>query len=93
MRLEVTIPDPIFNGAQRAAAASGLSLEAYVADAVQLRLQDDPEDDMTWFFTPERIAEIREAAYEARSGNHISIEQFKAERKQWRTEWLENHPA
>ncbi len=93
MRLEVSIPDPLFNGAQRAAAARGLTLEAYMADALELRLQDDPEDDMAWFFTPQRLGEIKEAQAEVARGESISVEQFKAERQQWRREWLENHPA
>lgn len=84
MRLEVSIPDPLFDGVRRAAAASGISLEAYVADAMQRRLQEDPEDDMAWFFTSERIAELREASAEARNGESISLEAFRSERKEWR---------
>ena len=36
------------------------------------------EDTMaTAFFTPERIAEIRDAAVEARIGNNINIDQYR----------------
>lgn len=93
MRFEVTIPDPLFDGAQRAAVANGLSLEAYLAGAVQLRLQDEPSDDMAWFFTPERIAEIREAAAEARTGNNLAPEQVEAHFAAKKAAWLESHPA
>lgn len=92
MRLEITIPDPLINGAQRAA-ARGLSLDAYMANALELRLQDDPEDGMAWFFTPERIAEIKGAQAEARTGNNISIDQFRAEAKLRNAEWRANHPG
>jgi hypothetical protein len=93
MRLELNIPDTLVSGAQLAAAACGLSLEAYMADALQLRLQDDPEDDMAWFFTPQRIAEIKEAQAEARTGNNISLDQYRAQAPQRRAEWLANHPV
>jgi hypothetical protein len=93
MRFEVTIPDPLFAGAQRAAAANGLSLEAYVTDAVQLRLQDEPSDDMAWFFTPDRVMEIREAAAEARTGNNLTPEQVEAHFAAKKAAWLETHPA
>jgi len=91
MRLEITIPDPLINGAKRAAAASGLSLEAYMTDALELRLQDDPEDDMAWFFTPERIAEIREAQAEARGGNNLTPKQVEAHFAAKRAAWRESH--
>jgi hypothetical protein len=93
MRLEVSIPDTLVNGVQRAAAASGLSLEAYMVDALQLRLQDDPEDDMAWFFNPQRIAQIREAQAEARTGNNTNLYQYRAEAPQRRVEWQANHRA
>ena len=93
MRIEVTIPDPLFDGAQRAAAANGLSLEAYFADAVQRRLQEEPGDDMAWFFTPERIAEIREAAAEARTGNNLLPEQVEAHFAAKKAAWRASHRA
>jgi hypothetical protein len=93
MRFEVSIPDPIYSGAQRAAAAGGMSIEAFLADAVQLHLQDDPNDDMAWFFTPDRIAEIREAAAEARTGNNLTPGQVEEHFAAKRAAWLKNHPA
>lgn len=91
MRLEISVPDSLFKGAQGAATAKGVTVDAYMADALQKQLQNDPEDDLAWFFTPKRIAEIREAAEEARTGNNLSPEEVEAHFAQKRKEWAENH--
>ena len=87
MRLEISISDPIFAGAQRAAAAAGLSVDQFVQEAVKRQLRDEPDDDFAWFFTPTRIAEIREAAAEAQGGNNLSPEQVEAHFAAKRAAW------
>jgi hypothetical protein len=60
-------------------------------EAVQLHLRDDADEDMTQFFTPRVIGEIREAAEEARLGNNLTPEQVEAHFVAKRNVWLANH--
>jgi hypothetical protein len=56
MRLEVTIPDSIFDQAQLAATESGVSFDRFVADAVELCLGNEPLGPLP---TSELIAALR----------------------------------
>lgn len=42
MRLEVTIPDQVYNQAQRVAVETGVSFDRFVSKPVELHLDDDP---------------------------------------------------
>jgi len=90
MRLEVSIPDQLYSEAQRAAAANGLSFEAYMAGLISRDVDSSGVNDDN-VFTPEVVAEIRAAAVEARTGNNITLDQFRAEAKLRNAKWQGNH--
>jgi len=87
---EVPLPDSLYRQAALAAQAHNLSVEAYVAEAVQLHLQDDPEE-MDQRFTPaviehlDRIAESRGKLYSAGE-----VDRLLGENK---AEWLAKRPS
>jgi len=62
----VQLPDALYVEAIRAAAASGLSLEEFVADAVQLHIPDQENYDHR--FTPEVIAHLDRIAADIDAG-------------------------
>ena len=70
--LNIQLPEPLYDGAAQAAASAGLSLEAFVLDAVQSRVEDDtgvPDS----FFTPQIVAEIDAAIVEADKGGSLTV--------------------
>jgi hypothetical protein len=88
---ELRISDTLYEKASHAAEAQRISVIEFIEDAVKLHLEDAVDEDATSFFTPDRIAEIRESAAQARTGNNISFEDHKAEMRKMRAEWLANH--
>jgi len=89
---EIQIPASVYQQAAQAAEAHHVSLADYVTEVLQLHLQDE-DAAAAAFFTPQRIAEIREAQAEARTGKNITLEQYQAEAPQRRAEWQAKHPA
>lgn len=93
MRLEVTIPDLLYTEAQRAVAASGFdSMDAYLTDLISHDVQPGTENH-DHFFTPEVVAELHAAAAAARTGNNISIDEYRAEAKLRNAEGQAIHPG
>lgn len=87
----VPLPDPLYDEALQVAESQGLSLEAFVADAVRSSLTEgDVGDD---FFTPEILAEIDVAASETREGKNITMEEMRASLAARREAWLSNRAA
>jgi uncharacterized protein (DUF1778 family) len=84
---EIQIPAHVYQQAAQAAEAHHMSLEDFVIEALTLHAQDEPETH-DHVFTPQVIAELDAAAAEAREGNNIPLEEFKAQRPKWRQEWL-----
>ena len=62
----VSLPDPLYAHAQRAAEANGLSVEAYVLEAVQLFLEEDAPVRLT----PEQVAIIAQAEADVDARNY-----------------------
>lgn len=90
--LNIQLPEPLYDEAAQAAASAGLSLEAFVLDAVQSRVEDDagvPDS----FFTPQIMAEIDAAIVEADKGGGITMEQMRQQIAAEREAWLANRPA
>jgi hypothetical protein len=83
---DVPIPDDLYKQAAEAALAHHVSLEAFVAEAVQLRLLDTPGS-FDNLFTADVLAAIDKGAQEAREGKSLTMEQvdahFAAKRKAW----------
>ena len=83
----ISLPDRLYIEAQRAATASGLSVETFVAQAVSLHLQDDPQN-FDHRFTPEVVASLDRAAAQADLGPVMTFEQYELEFQPKRDAWL-----
>jgi hypothetical protein len=88
---DVRIPDKLYEQAIEAAQTHHVTVDQFILEAVQLHLQDSENPDE--FFTPARVAEIREAQAEARTGNNISLEAYVAGAEKRRREWQANQRA
>ena len=82
--LNIKLPDPVFDEAAREAAASGLSVEEFVAGMVQEGLHGAEADAP---LTPEQIAKIREAQAEIARGDSLTDEEVKAHFARKRAAW------
>ena len=80
----VALPDSVYAEAARAAAANGVSLEAFVAEAVRLHA----EDEAPLVLTEEQAAKVREAQASVRAGRVLTSEELKAKLAARRAEWL-----
>ena len=89
---DVRISDSLYQQASQAAQAHHVSVEEFIAKAVLLYLQDE-DSAADAFFTPARIAEIREAQAEARTGNNLTPDQVEAHFAAKQRAWLANHPG
>ena len=89
----ISLPEPLYLEAARAAKASGVSLERFIRDAVQLHLNDGFDQSRELKLTPEQVAIIRRSQAEAKAGNVFTSEQVRAELAADREAWLrENRP-
>jgi len=94
MRLEVTIPDLLFNQAQNVAAASGFdSMAAYVVDLITNDVKPQADESYDHVFAPEVLAALDTAAAEGRAGKSYTRKQVDEFLAGNRTAWLENHPS
>lgn len=85
----VSLPDPLYAEAQRAASASGMSVEAYVQEAVQVQIEEDAPIRLT----PEQVAVIAQAEADIDAGLGLSLEDVRAELAAHRLTWqAENRP-
>jgi len=89
---DVRIPERLYEKATQAAQANHVSLEEFVAEAVQLHLQADPGNH-DHLFTPEIIAELDAAAAEVRTGKGLTGEQVDKHLAENKAKWLANHPS
>jgi len=73
MRFEVSIPDQIVSQAERVAVESGVSLDEFVSDAMELRLdiENGPIP------TPELIASLRQAQADVKAGKGRTMAQVE----------------
>jgi len=90
MRLEVTIPDPIFDQAQRAATASGVSIDRFLSEAVRFWFDDEPRGPIA---TPELIAALRKAEADIDAGKGLTMAQLDESLAAKRAAWLKANPC
>ena len=86
MRLEVIIPDQLFSEAQRMAEQTGVSLDRFVSEAVELHLGDEfcgPTP------RPELISSLRKAEDDVRAGNGLTMAQVEESLAAKRAAWLQ----
>ena len=88
----VALSEPLYDQAARAAAAKGLSLETFIAEAVERSLHEEFNETMESFFTHSVISEIMDAALEARTGPNLSPDQVEAHFNAKKQSWLANQP-
>jgi hypothetical protein len=82
---QVHLSDQLYQEAQRCAAEAGFSsVDEYIADVLSSGF-DEAVDDLDRFFTPERLAQIDQAAAQIKAGKSFTSQQvrehFDAKRK------------
>jgi hypothetical protein len=94
---QIQIDEKIFEAAQRRAADAGYSsVDEYVADVVAHHLVEDGNDEtpnLDHLFTPERLAEIDQAAAEVEAGNYVTADQVREHLRQKREAWIQKNGA
>jgi hypothetical protein len=90
---EIHLSNSLYRQATLAAQANHVTLDEFVAQAVEQHLDELGDTLSTAFFTPERLVEIQVAQTEARTGNNLSLDQYRAASLARRSEWEANRPA
>jgi hypothetical protein len=88
MRLEISIPDPIFSNAQRVATEMGVSLDRFVSNAVEIMADDYDGPDPT----PELIASLRQAQADVKAGRGRTMAQVEERLAATKAAWLQANP-
>lgn len=83
--LSIQLPDPAFDEAAREAAASGLSVEEFVAEMVIDGLHGTGGDTP---LTTEQIEKVRQAQAEIARGDSLTDEEVKAHFARKRAAWI-----
>ena len=86
---EVSIPDHIYQQARQAAEANHVTLAQFVAEAVQLHLEDTPE---SFTLSPEQVAKIRRGQAEIKAGKFLTFEQVNERSAASKAAWLQENP-
>lgn len=74
---QIQLNDQIYEQAERRASEAGFtSVDEYVADVVQQNLVEETEN-FDHLFTPQRLAEIEQAAADVDAGNYYTAEQVR----------------
>ena len=79
--LSIDLPDPVFDEAAREAAASGVSVQSFVADMVREGLRGGAP------LTPEQIEKVRRAQAEIAAGESFTAEEVEAHFARRRAAW------
>ena len=90
---EVRIPDQIYKQAAQAADAQHMSLEEFVAEAVQLHLYEEETDEPSVQLTREQIAIIRKSQAEIKAGKGLTMDQVEKRLASKKAAWLESHQS
>jgi hypothetical protein len=89
MRLELNIPDPIFEEAVRVASENGVSVELFITESVELRLDEEPHGLPV---TPELLVSLRKAEADIDAGLGLTMAQSEEKFRARRAEWLRANP-
>ena len=91
--INFSISDQLYQEVQSRAAEAGFAnVDAYVAEVLKNEVQDDIGN-LDDFFTPERIALIKEAEAEVDRGEFYTAEEAKIELAKRRAEWIRQNPT
>ena len=88
---QVAISNQAYSKLQQAAAASSMSISAYIEALVADDIHASA-DDHELMYTPERLALIDSAEAEALAGNVYTPEQVRDIIQQKHDTWLQTHP-
>jgi hypothetical protein len=83
----VPIPDQLYLQARQAAKATGQSLEMFVAEALQLRLNDDLSESQELRLTPDQVASLRIAQDGVKGGAGLTMQQVEENLAASMSEW------
>lgn len=87
----INLSDDLYDEARGAASRRGLgSVEQYIVELISDDLLDENIDSL---FTEERLAEIDQAASEARSGKLMTVQEVRAHFARKRSEWLKEQAS
>jgi hypothetical protein len=89
MRLEISIPDPIYTDAQRVATELGVSFDRFVSEAVELHIDDEPRGPVP---TRELIASLRKAEADIDAGKGRTMAQVEESLAAKKAAWLPANP-
>ena len=89
---QVSIHDSLYSEASRAAKAQSLTLEEFVAQALELKLEQAPET-APFIFTPAMLKELDESAAEIQTGNFVLEADLDAALEKTKREWRERSQA
>ena len=88
---QIQMDDQVFKAAQRRAVDRGYAtVDEYIADIVAHDLVEGnsaDRPDLESLFTPQRLAEINQAAADIDAGNYVTAEQVREHFKQKREAW------
>ena len=94
---QIQLDDQVFKAAQHRAAVGGYSsVDEYISDIVVHDLAEDNAGEtpnLDHLFTPERLAEINQAAADVEAGNYFTAEQVREHFKQKRAAWIQKNGA
>ncbi len=90
---DVPIPDDLYSEAKRAAAASGRSVEMFVAEAVQVYMAQPTDNQDELVLTPEQLEAVRKAQAEIKAGQVYTIEQGREQLNAHKTAWRKERRA
>jgi hypothetical protein len=82
----VSIPEPLYTQAQRVAVASGMSIEAFVLEALQLRIEEDGPIKLS----KDQAEIIARAEAEIDAGNFLTAQQVREHFTQKKAAWTQD---
>ena len=90
---QINLSDQLYEDVRRRSVQAGFaSVEDYIADMLAEDLENETPD-LAHFFTPERMALIRDADAGIDAGEFRTSAQAEAELAKSREEWLSRHDA
>jgi hypothetical protein len=88
MRL-IPIPDPLYSEAERIAAATGVSIEAFVQEALRLHLDEDGPIRLS----TEQVSRVRQAEAEIDAGEGLSMKELREHFAAKTAAWMQDRNA
>lgn len=91
MRLEVTLPDPLYGELERVSTQTGVSFDRIIREAVQLHLYDVGHKRLT--LTDSQTEKVRQTLAEVKAGKFLTLDQMEERQAATRAAWLTESPV